>query len=768
SCSTPNLQQVPRDGASRQAVRASPGYLLLAADYTLVELRALAAHCLHRYGWSTMAVVIKAGTDPHAHTAAMMLSVPAEEFATWKNNETVADTKHVDGKVVEVKLKDRYDRARQMAKPVNFGVPGGLGVASLVAYAHSTYKVDFTFDEAKERRDLLIKKIYPELEHYLSEDTIAIVARNLQAPLWEVRNELGDTHISCIRKVLAGDPKRADGTPYQGSYVSRIWASLAGLNKNPALKEALEKRQASAELAARVCHAGVATLTGRIRGRVRYSQARNTPFQGLAADGAALALFELVKDGFRVVGFVHDEVLVELPDEGGYVSEAKVRRVEEILCRQMEKVLGDVPAAVESALSTRWSKKAKLVTRDGKVYPWTPEGGWMVPSPAGGMEPARCLTDDTIDTSLGSDIVQATEADSDAPARELVRLPIADPPREQPSPQRGTESHPAVNREGIRAVGVTDVLAGRQRWCCEQGDAVAWLRSLPEQSLDLVFGSPPYTMARRYLEAGADLHIARDAEGWAAWMVDVFHAALRACRGLVAFVVEGQTKDFRWDAAPALLMADLHRAGIHLRKPPVFHRVGIPGSGGPDWLRNDFEFIVCATNGGKLPWSDNTAMGHPPKWAPGGEMSHRRADGERVNTARARKPVTAAKGLRASPDGLASGEKLPTKPTRNENSEQGYRPPEIANPGNVIHVPVGGGLMGDRLCHENEAPFPEYLAEFFIRSFCPPDGIVADCFSGSGTTAKVAVQRGRRFVGCDLRPSQVDLTHRRLAGVSVE
>jgi hypothetical protein len=107
---------------------------------------------------------------------------------------------------------------------------------------------------------------------------------------------------------------------------------------------------------------------------VRYSQARNTPIQGLAADGAALALFELVKEGFRVVGFVHDEVLVELPDEGGYVSEAKVRGVEEIMCREMGSVLiGDIPAGCKATLSTRWNKKAKLVVKDGKVYPWVPQ-----------------------------------------------------------------------------------------------------------------------------------------------------------------------------------------------------------------------------------------------------------------------------------------------------------------------------------------------------------------------------------------------------------
>jgi hypothetical protein len=63
-------------------------------------------------------------------------------------------------------------------------------------------------------------------------------------------------------------------------------------------------------------------------------------------------------------------------------------------------------------------------------------------------------------------------------------------------------------------------------------------------------------------------------------------------------------------------VADLHRAGFNLRKPPIFNRVGIPGSGGPDWLRNDYEFIVCTTRTGKLPWADNTACGHPPKWAP--------------------------------------------------------------------------------------------------------------------------------------------------------
>ena len=52
-----------------------------------------------------------------------------------------------------------------------------------------------------------------------------------------------------------------------------------------------------------------------------------------------------------------------------------------------------------------------------------------------------------------------------------------------------------------------------------------------------------------------------------------------------------------------------------------------------------------------------------------------------------------------------------------------------------------------------------------MKSFCPPGGLVCDVFSGSGTTAKVALANGRRFVGCDVRESQVELTRRRVAEV---
>lgn len=326
------------------------------------------------------------------------------------------------------------------------------------------------------------------------------------------------------------------------------------------------------------------------------------------------------------------------------------------------------------------------------------------------------------------------------------------------------------------------------------GDNLTLLRELPDKCVDLVFTSPPYEAARTY-----GVGFALKGQEWVDWAVERFVECLRVSKGLVAWNIEGQTRQFRWSATPALFMADLHRRGVHLRKPPIFKRVGIPGSGGPDWLRNDYEFIVCATSGGKLPFSNNTAMGHPPKWAPGGEMSNRLASGSRVNRvaplidsgaaqvddggvvrSKGRRPShelasrnqwggTGGKPANRKPNGERDDRQRPShsfeRLGRGHEKGSPASQPVLANPGNVVTCKVGGGVMGSRLCHENEAPFPEALAEFFIRSFCPVGGIVLDPHCGSGTTLAVAEQHGRQWIGMDVRQSQVDLSYRRVAEV---
>jgi hypothetical protein len=280
------------------------------------------------------------------------------------------------------------------------------------------------------------------------------------------------------------------------------------------------------------------------------------------------------------------------------------------------------------------------------------------------------------------------------------------------------------------------------------GDCIDAMRRIPSRSVDLVFGSPPYEAARSY--GGLTPRVG---EEWVRWMFEVCVEAARISRGLCAFVIEGQAKNFDFSATPEMLTADLRRAmrcagcsridsrlrgqactcgkimnkpAFRLRRRAIFFRHSVPG-GTPDDFRNDHEFILRFTDAKirRIEWADPTACGTEPKYRPGGRPTHQTADG-RVQNAK-------------------------------------YKPPTIAKVGNVHKISVGGGRMGSDLAHENEAPFPESLAELYVETFSRRGEVVFDPFMGSGTTAAVAIKAGRRVGGAEVREDQIDLIRRRVA-----
>ena len=93
-----------------------------------------------------------------------------------------------------------------------------------------------------------------------------------------------------------------------------------------------------------------------------------------------------------------------------------------------------------------------------------------------------------------------------------------------------------------------------------QADAVRL--PLPDASVDLVIGSPPYLEARLYLEEGVELGIARDIDAWIAWMLEVTAEALRVTRGAVIWVCAGSTKDRDYQPAAEGLLWEAHRRGF--------------------------------------------------------------------------------------------------------------------------------------------------------------------------------------------------------------
>jgi DNA polymerase I-like protein with 3'-5' exonuclease and polymerase domains len=360
SCSGPNIQQLPREGGIRECFIPSPGHVFLIVDYAYIELVTLAAICLARFGFSHLAEIIKQGIDPHCYTAALLRGITIEAFMALKQTDP-----------------DRFEADRQRAKAINFGIPGGLSAASLANYARLKYGVVMTTEEAEELRTRLIHEIYPEIGLYLYDDPAPALADNLRCSVDDVWGALGigdDRNLASIlgvRRVVAGHTTKLNGAPYSERWLTDVWESLNRLNRNPELAACLAARQGVPELASSLFDKSVSTETGRVRAGATFCQARNTPFQGLAADGAKVALFFLLYAKFRVVAFIHDEFVIEIPEGCDYDRQA--HEVTKIMQHAMSLVVGDIPVTCSVAISRCWSKEAKEV-RDpsGRLQVWEP------------------------------------------------------------------------------------------------------------------------------------------------------------------------------------------------------------------------------------------------------------------------------------------------------------------------------------------------------------------------------------------------------------
>jgi len=72
--------------------------------------------------------------------------------------------------------------------------------------------------------------------------------------------------------------------------------------------------------------------------------------------------------------------------------------------------------------------------------------------------------------------------------------------------------------------------------------------------------------------------------------------------------------------------------------------------------------------------------------------------------------------------------------------------PQNGSAEDVWSIPARTKLNGAR----DTAPFPEELVEQCIAVGCPPSGVVLDTFCGSGTTMRVALEKGHPVIGIEL------------------
>jgi len=97
---------------------------------------------------------------------------------------------------------------------------------------------------------------------------------------------------------------------------------------------------------------------------------------------------------------------------------------------------------------------------------------------------------------------------------------------------------------------------------------------------------------------------------------------------------------------------------------------------------------------------------------------------------------------------------------------RGYEKEKYYNPNgkvldDVWKIPMlGQNDKTERVGYSTQKP--KALLYPIIDSSCPPSGVVADFFCGSGTTLVVAKELGRNYVGCDINPRAVEISNERL------
>ncbi|WP_026450922.1 DNA polymerase I [Aequorivita capsosiphonis] len=197
SSNNPNLQNIPiRTERGRQVRKAfvprNEDYVLMAADYSQIELRIIAALSEE----DNMIEAFKNGEDIHASTAAKVFNVPLDEVTREQ---------------------------RSNAKTVNFGIIYGVSAFGL------SNQTDLSRGEAKDLIETYYKT-YPKLRNYISEQINFARENGYVQTVLGRRRYLKD--INGSNAIVRGAAERnAVNAPIQGSAADIIKIAMISIHK---------------------------------------------------------------------------------------------------------------------------------------------------------------------------------------------------------------------------------------------------------------------------------------------------------------------------------------------------------------------------------------------------------------------------------------------------------------------------------------------------------------------------------------------------------
>lgn len=248
------------------------------------------------------------------------------------------------------------------------------------------------------------------------------------------------------------------------------------------------------------------------------------------------------------------------------------------------------------------------------------------------------------------------------------------------------------------------------------GDSAEVLRRVAEGSVDVTVTSPPYDNLRTY-------------RGYSFNFEEIARELYRVTKpgGVVVWVVADATVKGSETGTSFRQALFFMECGFNLHDTMIYHKDNPPPVGGANRYYQAFEYMFVFSKG--APRLNAIEAPRRNKWNDK-RTSRFRAVTRDVNGEFAKKHV-------------------PVK--------------EVVKIQNVWRYVVSGGSSAtDKLASKHPAIFPEQLAHDHIVSWSEPGDTVLDPFMGSGTTGKMAVLAGRRFVGIEISEEYLALSRERI------
>jgi DNA polymerase-1 len=208
-----NIQNIPQK--ARPCFKAREGYYLCSIDYDFVELVSLAQKCYTLFGQSTLRDLINSGGDPHAYLGAQLALHFHEDFRLLcEEKDIAADAEAVYRTFAKCKgsedeeVRAFFKKWRTFAKPTGLGYPGGLGAATFVGYAKTTFGVIVSHEEAEMMKQVWFNT-FPEMRLYFDwvnaqEDPNNIDSYAYTTPFGMYR--AGTTYCACANGAALQSP----------------------------------------------------------------------------------------------------------------------------------------------------------------------------------------------------------------------------------------------------------------------------------------------------------------------------------------------------------------------------------------------------------------------------------------------------------------------------------------------------------------------------------------------------------------------------------